>query len=68
MARVPRSGGDTSSGVLATLDVPGGGDGQTWTTATAKVEAPEKGVHAVWLRFWSKEPEDLAEVDRFEFR
>jgi beta-xylosidase len=32
------------------VSVPGGGDGNTWTTISAPVP-PVSGVHAVWLRF-----------------
>ena len=62
---------------VGTVDVPGGGDGRTWTTVTAKVQGAT-GVRALWLRFSGRPAEapgpparsaaaDLARVDWFVF-
>jgi hypothetical protein len=50
---------------VATLDVPGGGDGKTWTDVTGPLK-PVRGVHALWLRFRG-EGEDLFRIDSFRF-
>jgi hypothetical protein len=50
---------------IATIDVPGGGDGRTWTTVTARVQGAA-GVRALWLRFRGDGP-DLFRVDSFWF-
>jgi arabinoxylan arabinofuranohydrolase len=50
---------------IGAVDVPGNGNGATWTTLRTKLEAPA-GVHAVWLRF-SGEGDDLLHVDWFSF-
>ena len=50
---------------IATVDVPGGGDGRTWVELTGPVKAA-RGVHALWLGFHG-EGEDLFKVDSFRF-
>ncbi len=50
---------------IGQVDIPGNGDGKTWTTLTCKI-SPVEGVHAIWLRFSGK-GEDLFKVDRFQF-
>lgn len=39
---------------IAAVDVPGNGDGRTWTTLSATVKGAS-GVHALWLRFSGQE-------------
>lgn len=51
---------------LGTVDVPGSGDGKTWTALSCKI-AHIHGVHAIWLRFSGK-GEDLFKVDWFQFQ
>jgi len=51
---------------IASVDVPGNGDGETWINLSAKV-SDVKGVHALWLRF-SGEGDELFEVDDFLFK
>jgi hypothetical protein len=41
-------------GTVATIPVPGNGDGKTWTELNAKVAPGITGVHAVWLRLKTK--------------
>lgn len=53
------------SAPVATIDVPGGGDGRTWTEVTAPVKGAS-GVRALWLRFRG-EGEDLFRVDELRF-
>lgn len=53
------------SPAVATVEVPGGGDGTAWTELAAKVKAV-RGVHALWLRFRGS-GEDLFRVDSFRF-
>jgi hypothetical protein len=50
---------------IGAVDVPSGGDGQTWTTVSAKVDSPQ-GVRALWLHFVG-EGEDLVRLDWFAF-
>jgi arabinoxylan arabinofuranohydrolase len=47
------------------IDVPGNGDGKTWTTFSVKVKNT-KGVHALWLGFYG-DGDDLFKVDSFNF-
>jgi len=54
------------SASIGTVDIPGGGDGITYTSLSCKVNKPE-GVRAVWLRF-SGEGDDLFDVDWFTFK
>ncbi len=49
-----------------TLEVPGGGDGKTWTTLTCKIREV-KGVHALHLSFVAEEKESF-NVDSFIFK
>jgi len=51
--------------LIASVDVPGNGDGKTWISLSAKI-SDVKGVHALWLRF-SGEGDELFEVDGFQF-
>ena len=53
------------SAPVATIEVPGGGDGTAWTELTAAVKEA-RGVHALWLRFRGR-GEDLFRVDAFRF-
>jgi len=53
------------SSPVAAIDVPGGGDGRSWTTVSAPVRGA-RGVRALWLRFRG-EGEDLFRVDSFRF-
>jgi hypothetical protein len=53
------------SAPVATIDVPGGGDGRTWTEISAPVKGAS-GVRALWLRFRG-EGEDLFRVDELKF-
>jgi len=48
-----------------TLDIPGGGDGKTWTTLTCKTREM-KGVHTLYLSFEGAEKESF-NVDWFKF-
>lgn len=50
---------------LATIEVPGNGDGKTWQYITVKVRKIQ-GVHSVWLRFYG-EGTDLFKMDWFKF-
>jgi hypothetical protein len=50
---------------IGVVNVPGNGDGKTWTTLKCKI-LPVAGVHAIWLRF-SGTGEDLFKVDKFQF-
>ena len=50
----------------ATVMVPGGGDGKTWTEIRSAVAPGLKGVHAVWLRFNIKGTNGF-NVDWFKF-
>jgi arabinoxylan arabinofuranohydrolase len=50
---------------IGTLDIPGNGDGNTWSTIKGKISKVE-GVHAVWLRF-SGDGDSLFDVDWFQF-
>jgi beta-xylosidase len=50
---------------IGTLDVPGGGDGKTWTILTCKIKEI-KGVHALHLSFLAEEKESF-NVDSFKF-
>ncbi len=51
---------------LGTLEVPGGGDGKTWTTLTCKIKEM-KGVRALHLTFSGVEKESF-NVDSFVFK
>lgn len=51
---------------LATVEVPGNGDGKTWQTLTVNVNRSIKGVHSVWLRL-NGEGENLYHLDWFQF-
>lgn len=51
---------------IGALDVPGGGDGRTWTTMTGKVQGAT-GVRALWLRFSGTAGVELPRVDWFVF-
>lgn len=53
------------SAPVATVDVPGGGDGRTWMELTAEVKGA-RGVRALWLRFRGQS-DDLFRVDSFRF-
>jgi hypothetical protein len=58
-------------GSIATLEIPGGGDGTRWQTFTADVK-DVNGVHALWIRIDSDEKEkigheDLFNIDWFRF-
>ena len=58
-------------GSIATLEIPGGGDGTQWQTFTVDVKNAS-GVHALWLRIGSDEKEkigreDLFNIDWFRF-
>jgi hypothetical protein len=64
-ARIVLSLDQMWSAAIGTIDVPGGGDGKTWTTITAPVKNPN-GVHALWLRF-SGEGSDLLRIDSLQF-
>jgi arabinoxylan arabinofuranohydrolase len=50
---------------IGSLEVPGGGDGNTWVELSCPVKKTA-GVHALWLRFYG-EGDDLFRVDRFGF-
>lgn len=50
---------------FVTLDVPGGGNGKTWTTLNCKIREM-KGVHALYLAFSGEEKESF-NVDWFRF-
>lgn len=50
---------------IATIEVPGNGDGKTWKTLTAKVNNP-KGTHALWLGFTGSGKE-IMKVDWLKF-
>jgi hypothetical protein len=50
---------------IATVQVPGGGDGTAWTTITAPV-SHVSGVHAIWLLF-SQQGNSGFNVDWFSF-
>jgi hypothetical protein len=58
-------GNSFSSSGGATVEIPGNGDGKTWTTITAPV-SNATGVNAVWLRFNTK-GENSFKVDWFKF-
>jgi len=49
-----------------TLDVPGGGDGKTWTSLSCKIKEI-KGVHALHLSFVAEEKKSFA-IDSFKFK
>jgi hypothetical protein len=49
-----------------TIDIPGGGDGKTWTTLSCKIKEM-KGVHALYLTFAGEEKASF-NVDSFIFR
>lgn len=51
---------------IGTLDVPGGGEGKTWTTLTCKIKET-KGVHALHLVF-TCESDMSFNVDSFSFQ
>lgn len=51
---------------IASVNVPGNGDGKQWITLSAKVNSV-KGVHALWMRFWG-EGTDFFRVDWFQFK
>ncbi len=50
---------------IASVDVPGNGDGETWINLSAKL-SDVKGVHALWLRF-SGEGKELLSLTTFYF-
>jgi hypothetical protein len=50
----------------AIVQVPGDGDGKTWTELRAPVAPGLKGVHAVWLRFKTK-GHNSYNIDWFRF-
>lgn len=51
--------------VIGTLDVPGGGNGETWTKIEGNVK-PVKGVHAIYLAFTADKSMSFA-LDCFSF-
>ncbi len=53
------------TGHSGTLNIPGGGDGKTWTELTCPIREI-KGVHALYLRFEATENESF-NVDWFKF-
>ena len=50
---------------IGTLDIPGGGDGKTWTILNCKIK-DLKGIHALYLAFSGEEKESF-NVDWFKF-
>ncbi len=50
---------------IGTLDIPGGGDGEKWTTLSGKIKEI-KGIHSLHLSFVGVEKESF-NVDRFVF-
>jgi arabinoxylan arabinofuranohydrolase len=50
---------------IGTLDIPGGGDGKTWTTLRCKINEA-KGVHALYFTFEAEEKETF-NIDWFRF-
>jgi hypothetical protein len=50
---------------VASIPIPGGGDGKVWKEFSAKVSAAS-GVHALWLRFYGTD-DYLFAVDSFWF-
>ena len=50
---------------IGTLEIPGGGDGKSWTTISGKINET-KGIHALHVAFESEEKQSF-NVDRFVF-
>jgi len=57
--------GNAWSPQIGILDIPGGGDGKTWTTLSGKINEV-KGVHALHFKFAAVEKESFS-VDWFRF-
>ena len=56
---------NTWSSPIGTLDIPGGGDGKTWTILTCKINEV-KGLHALHFTFAAEEKESYT-IDWFKF-
>ncbi len=53
-------------GAIGTLEIPGGGDGKTWTVLTTDIKSTA-GVHSLFLNFIATENESF-NVDWFKFK